>query len=165
MPNFEPKDKHHFEAAQGWLELGNWVEANEELESLSFKVKVHPEVLAIRFQIYAKAGKWEYAAEIARSISELLPDNPFGAFHLAYSLHVLKRTREAWNVLIPVVDKFPSEHLIRYNLACYACQLGNRTEAFEWLQKAIDLAGKDDIRMMALEDPDLEPIWIDISEI
>jgi len=30
---------------------------------------------------------------------------------------------------------------------------------------ATSLAGKKDIRMMALNDPDLEPLWVNISEI
>jgi catabolite regulation protein CreA len=38
-------------------------------------------------------------------------------------------------------------------------------EAMGWLGKAIDLAGKKDIRLMALDDPDLEPLWTQISEI
>jgi hypothetical protein len=45
------------------------------------------------------------------------------------------------------------------------CQLGNRKEALKWIKKAIDLAGKKDIRLMALDDPDLEPLWPNISEI
>jgi hypothetical protein len=53
----------------------------------------------------------------------------------------------------------------RHNLACYCCRLGNLKEAMQWLEKAIDLAGKKDIRMMALDDPDLEPLWCQISEI
>ena len=32
--------------------------------------------------------------------------------------------------------------LIRYNLACYCCRLGNLKEAMQWLEQAIDLAGK-----------------------
>jgi hypothetical protein len=28
------QDRHHLRAAQGWLELGNHIEANEELEPL-----------------------------------------------------------------------------------------------------------------------------------
>jgi tetratricopeptide (TPR) repeat protein len=95
----------------------------------------------------------------------VLPDNSFGWKHWAYALHELKRTKEAWGVLIPVVDKFPDDYIISYNLACYCCQLGKRKEAFQWLWKAIDLAGKKDIRLMALDDPDLEPLWPDISEI
>jgi len=55
--------------------------------------------------------------------------------------------------------------MMRYNLACYSCQLGNLKEAMGWLEKAIDLAGKEDIRLMALEDKDLEPLWSRIGEI
>lgn len=48
--------------------------------------------------------------------------------------------------------KFPEEYLIRYNLACYARQLGNLKEAREWLKKASALAGTKQIKLMALED-------------
>ena len=35
----------------------------------------------------------------------------------------------------------------------------------QWLGQAIDLAGKKDITRMALEDPDLEPLWERIEGI
>ena len=35
----------------------------------------------------------------------------------------------------------------------------------QWLETAIDQAGKQDIRLQALEDPDLEPLWNQIREI
>jgi tetratricopeptide (TPR) repeat protein len=165
MPEFTLSDKRHFEAAEGWLGLGNWQEANDELDHISPQFRGHPEILGVRFQIYAKADKWEYAVEIASAISDLLPDNPFGHFHLAFSLHELKKTKQAYEVLVAVLDKFPTEHLIRYNLACYSCQLGNLKEAYQWLEKAIDLAGKEDVRQTALDDPDLEQLWSQIAEI
>lgn len=165
VDSFSIADAHHFRAAQGWLELGNHIEANAELENIAPALRSHPEVLSLRFEIYSKAGRWDYAAEIAQAISKMLPENPYGPFHLAFSLHELKRTKEAYDVLIAVVDKFPEEHLMRYNLACYSCRLGNLNEAYQWLEKAIDLTGKEDIRQMALDDPDLEPLWCDISEI
>jgi len=165
MSEFTISDRHHLDAAPGWLGLGSWEEANDELDNITPQLRGHPEVLGVRFQIYAKAEKWEYAVEVARSISELIPDNPFGHFHLAYSFHELKRTKEAYDVFICVVDKFPTEHLIRYNLACYACRLGNLKEAYRWMEKAIDLAGKEDVRQAALDDPDLEELWIQIAEI
>jgi hypothetical protein len=68
-------------------------------------------------------------------------------------------------VLLTVVDKFPKEYIIRYNLACYACQLGNLKEARHWLKKAIDLAGTKEVELMALHDPDLEPLWKEIGEM
>ena len=143
LPN---PDNRHLEAAEGWLELGNHLEANEELEKITPQLRTHPYVLEMRYKIYSAAGKWEGAVEIARTLSEMLPENSWGYIHYAFSLHELKRTKEAYAVLIPVVDKF-SETTIRYNLACYSCQLGKLKEAFRWLEKAIDLAGKKDIRL------------------
>lgn len=155
----------HLEAAQGWLGLGNWHEANEELDQIAPRMRAHPDVLCVRYEVYAAAGKWEMAAEIARAISELVPHDPFGWVHFAYSLHVLKRTKEAWNVLLPVADKFPGIPTIPYNLACYACQLGNLKDASEWLKKAIETGSKRDIKLMALDDPDLRPLWDRIGTI
>ena len=34
MKPLEPPDSLHLQAAQGWLELGNHIEANEELEKM-----------------------------------------------------------------------------------------------------------------------------------
>jgi hypothetical protein len=68
-------------------------------------------------------------------------------------------------VLLPVVDKFPEEFIIRYNLACYACQLGNLKETRDWLKKASDLADTKQIKLMALKDADLKPLWKEIGEI
>ena len=66
--------------------------------------------------------------------------------------------------MLPVLDKFPKEYIMRYNLACYAAQLGNLKEARDWLQKAIDLAGTNEVKLMALNDPDLEPLWREIGK-
>jgi tetratricopeptide (TPR) repeat protein len=84
---------------------------------------------------------------------------------LAYAFHELKKTQEAYDCLIPVIDKFPNEWLMLFNLACYSCQLGKLEEAMQWLEKAGDLAGDKDIREMALDDADLEPLWTKIGEI
>ena len=163
MQPLELHDQRDLVAAQGWFELGNCVEATEELEQITPEMRGHPSVLEVQFHIYAKAKKWEYAAEIAQAISEFAPDEPFGFIHQAYSLHELKRTQEAWNVLLPVVDKFPKEYIIRYNLACYACQLGNLEEARAWLKKASNLAGTKRIMQMAEKASDLEPLWGEIG--
>ena len=84
---------------------------------------------------------------------------------MAVSLHEMKRTEEAWKLLLSVVDDFPDNTYMRYNLACYTCQLGKLKDAMTWLEKAIDLAGKRDVRKMALEDKDLEPLWANIGDI
>lgn len=69
---------------------------------------------------------------------------------------------KAWDTLLPVADQFPHVQAITYDLACYACQLGRLVEAQDWLARAF--AGRDSERwkLMALEDPDLEPLWKEI---
>ena len=47
--------------------------------------------------------------------------------------------------------------MIPFNLACYDCQLGNLESAKLYLEQAIKL--KPGMRTMALDDPDLEPLW------
>jgi len=53
--------------------------------------------------------------------------------------------------------------MIAFNLACYACQLGRLEEAREWLRKAMDLGDEKEIKTRALDDPDLEPLWANIT--
>src|SRR6185503_1781201 len=100
-----------------------------------------------------------------RTMSEILPANSWGWIQWALSLHELKRTKEAKAVLLPVADRFPDDSTLSYNLACYCCQLGELKESWQWLEKTIDLEGKKNIRLIALEDPDFEPLWTQISEI
>jgi predicted Zn-dependent protease len=133
----DPPDDFYLTAAEGWLELGNWLEANEELERISPAMRGHPFVLRLRWGIYANAKKWEMAAEVGLALTEMLPDNSWGFIHRAYALHELKKTKEAWCVLIPIVDKFPDQHIIQYNLACYCCQLGELKDSMRWLEQGI----------------------------
>jgi len=67
------QDSRHLEAAKGWLGLGNWHEASEELERITPEMRAHPDVLFLRWEIYTKAEKWERAAEVAQAISERDP--------------------------------------------------------------------------------------------
>jgi predicted Zn-dependent protease len=106
----ETPDSFHLEAAVGWLELGNHLEANEELDQITASWRAHPDVLLVRCEVYSKAKKWEMAAEISRAITELVPDSPFGWIHLAFALHEMQRTKEAWNVLLPVVQILACRH-------------------------------------------------------
>ena len=165
MKKLPLSDQRHLDAAEGWLGLGDHLAANEELVQISSQLRAHPFVLEVRYKIYSAAKKWDEAVEIARTMAKLLPDNPWGPFHLAYALHELKKTQEAYDTLKPVVDEFPKDWLMHYNLACYACQLGNLKEAMGWLERTIDLVGKKDIRDMALDDADLKPVWKKIREI
>lgn len=149
-------------AAEGWLGLGNPIEANEELASLTPEVRRHPDVLGVRYEICARSKRWEACLEIAREILEVAPEKPSGWIQRSFALHELKRTKEALESLLPALDRFPKEITLRYNLACYECVLGNTTEAKRRLSETFSLAQNQKCfaawRLQALGDADLEPL-------
>jgi len=158
----QPPDTFHLQAAQGWLELGSPIESSEELEKITPQMRTHPDVLKVRWEIYAAQKKWEAALDIATTLMELEPEKPLGWVHRSYCLHELKRTAEARDNLLRVVDKFSMSATIPYNLACYECQLGNLPQAKKWLKAAFRIGNKKQMKRAALEDPDLKPLWQEI---
>lgn len=149
----------------GWLELGNPGEARLEFAELSPESRTHPEVLRAEYLVCEAAQDWQGAAEVGQSICHLFPKSVYGWNQLAFALHQLKRTTEAYQLLLPVCSEFPKEAAIPYNLACYSCQLGRSEEAWDWLQKSIGLGGLEEIKAQALADGDLEPLWARISSL
>jgi tetratricopeptide (TPR) repeat protein len=160
----KPPDSHHLNAAIGWLELGDHIAANEELEKIAPELRVYPSVLKTRWSIYAKAKKWDVCIDLAVAIKNLAPEDSFGWTRHSYALHELKRTQEAYDNLAPVQDRFPKKWMVPYNLACYAAQLGKIKEAAQFLEKAMEIGDKDEIRIMAIDDSDLEPLWENLGK-
>jgi tetratricopeptide (TPR) repeat protein len=159
MRALQPPDGLHLQAAQGWLGLGDHVEANEELEKIAPELRAHPAVVKLQWEIYAAAKKWEAALFIAVALVQMDPDDPLGWIHQSYCLRELGLTADARRRLMNVVDKFPLSATMRYNLACYECQLGRLEQAKGWLEKAFEVGGARKIKLMALNEPDLEPLW------
>jgi tetratricopeptide (TPR) repeat protein len=99
-------------------------------------LRAYPDVLEIRWQIYAKEKKWKACVNIA-AMMKLAPERSNGWIHRPYALHELKRTQEAFDNLLPVADQFPNLWTIPYNLACYCSQLRRFEEAQAWFKKAM----------------------------
>jgi tetratricopeptide (TPR) repeat protein len=157
-----PPDVHHLRAALGWLELGNHVEAGEELARISPARLEHPDVLELRWAVCAEGRSWAAAAEVGGKLVAAAPDRVSGWVHRAFA----ERRRpggglqQAQALLLPALERFPAESIVPYNLACYAAQMGRLDDAWSWLQRAMSIE-KDPqvIRERALADPDLEPLW------
>jgi len=165
MSTLQPPDTHHLSAAEGWLELGNHAEALTELNLVSQTEQGRVEVLGLRWSISAHLNLWEQCVAIATSIVELAPKNVFGWIHRSYALHELKRTSEARDLLLPALKRFPKNETIPYNLACYECQLGDVDAARDWLRRAMKLRKPAELKVQALEDPDLKPMWAEIQSM
>lgn len=158
MKALQPPDSIHLEAAQGWCELHAFAEADAELDNIAASLRAHPKVLEVRWQIYANLEKWAGALEIASAIVKLVPGWTDGWIYRANSLSELNRQEEAYEPLSAAAALFPSDAIIPYDLACVCCALKRVDEARTWLGKAIR-AGGNEIKLRALDDGDLEPLW------
>ena len=161
----EPPDAHYLSAALGWLELGNPAEAKAELARLSAVALEHPDVLETRWLLCAEERRWEEGLQVARALLQRAPERPAAWLHQAYALRRVPdgSVNQAWDALLPAFDKFPKDPIIPYNLSCYACQMHQLDAAREWFKRALALSSKDDLKAMALADPDLERLWEEIK--
>ena len=164
MHNLEPPDTHYFMAAVGWMELGNLAEAKAELARVSAAQQEHPDVLELRWSLAAQEERWEEGLQAAQALLRCAPNKCTGWLHQAYALRRVPGggLQKAWEALLPAAAKFPKETIIHYNLACYACQMGQLDEARQRLKVATRLGGKKKISAMALADSDLQPLWEEI---
>lgn len=163
MSELFPPDLHYFNAALGWLELGNPSEAAEELNRVSAENQEHSEVLELRWEMSARQKQWEMATQVADRLIHTAPDRASGWIQRSYALHEMRRTKEAWDNLLPAAGKFSKDSTIPYNLACYACQLGRLEEARQWLGRAMEVGERRRIVAMARQDADLKPLWGEID--
>jgi tetratricopeptide (TPR) repeat protein len=167
MQRIEPPDLHCLSAAIGWIELGVPAEAEAELDRISAEKQSHPDVLEVRWLVLAQLKRWDGALTVARALLKGAPNRCSGWLHQAYALRRAAKNglQQAWDALLPAYDKFPREPTIPYNLSCYACQLQQLEEARAWLKRALKMGDKQKIKQMALDDPDLQPLWQEIRKL
>lgn len=167
--NLTDADQHHLKAADGWLELGDHLSAFEELEQIEPLHRAHPNVLKLRWRIYAKAKKWDSALAVADGLTTILPNDPAPFIWRSYSVRRTKDggVQRAYDLLKEVADRFPDFPLLPFNLACYACQSGDIDGARHWLKAAFEIGEKDgyasQLKELALDEKDLKPLWLEVQ--
>lgn len=132
-------------------------DANEELEQIDPFNRAAPEVLAARLAIYRGLKKWELMREIANRLVDFQPHDVQWTISLAHATRRAKSIQEAREILLNAEPKFPKEAVIKYNLACYYCQLHEIENAKNYLKKAFEIDLNS--RLRALDDEDLRALW------
>ena len=132
-------------------------DANTELDRIDPFNRAAPEVLALRIAIYRGLEKWELMQEVAKRLVEFQPEDVQWTISLAYATRRANSIEAAKEVLLSAEPKFPKEAAIKYNLACYFCQIGDIKAARNYLKKAFEI--DSNWRIAALEDEDLKPLW------
>ena len=156
MP-LEPPDHQYWRASVGYVELGMFQEASDQLENIDPFNRAAPEVLAVRIAVYQGLKKWELMQEIAKRLAESQPDDIQWTISLAYATRRADSIKAAKEILLNAEPKFPKEGIIKYNLACYFCQLGAIEKAKDYLRKTFEIDSS--WRLKALDDEDLRPLW------
>ena len=95
--------------------------------------------------------------EIAKRLADFEANDIQWTISLAYATRRAESIQAAKDILLDAEPKFPKEPAIKYNLACYFCQMGDIQNARNYLRKAFEI----DLnwRIAALEDEDLKPLW------
>jgi len=145
-------------AAIGFIELGLLEDAIFELESLPPEDRARSSVLALRLEIYRTAEKWLLMEVVARELWKRHQGEPVYWNDLAWAVRRADSINAAQKILLDAVVRFPGDAMTHFNLGCYACQLGDIKQAKTRVGRAIELDSK--FKLLALDDPDLEPMWL-----
>jgi tetratricopeptide (TPR) repeat protein len=160
MPLDDP-DELHLRAACAYVEEGMFDEAQAELEKIDPRSRLLPELLAARIPLYRSLEKWEPMAIAARRLSEWNPEEPGHFVNWAYAITRMESIHAAHAILMRATSLHPTDGMIHFRLACYEAQMGRLDRAKAHLKRATEIDAK--FRLMALEDPDLEALWVSMS--
>ncbi len=156
MP-LEEEEQIHLHAAQGFLELGMFLDADAELDRIDPFCRHLPEVLEVRVKIYSALKKWDLVQVVAKKLWDNDPIEPKWVAIWADALRQSGAVESAKAILLNAVEQHPKSALLHYRLACYECVLGQVEVAKTRLEYALKLDLS--LRMEALEEKDLERIW------
>lgn len=152
-----PPEKH-LSYALGYLQLGLVSAAREELSAPPPEFLATPPALAVRIEIAMADETWDEVIALAPELigHDATQERPWIAW--AYALRERERITEAQETLLAGARliRAPSP-LVAYNLACYACLLGELPEARSLLAEVV--ARDKSWRDIARDDPDLAPLF------
>jgi hypothetical protein len=154
----------------GWLLLDNPCEALLELNRIQTPHQKHPDVLELHWTIRARQADWISCLKTGQTLVDVAPERVSGWIHRAYALRRVEGggLQRAFEALLPAADRFPDETIIPYNIACYACQNRDLPAARDWLTRALEIAARLGEKPrwieLALQDPDLQPLWPEIRQ-
>jgi tetratricopeptide (TPR) repeat protein len=148
------------EAAQGYVLLGMYSEAWQEIHKLTPQEQLLPAVIDLRVALHMQEKHWKEALDILEPLCQVVPDRDDYFVHAAFCLHEMNRTKEARDKLLSGPDSLVRQPLFHYNLACYETRLGEPNLAKISLERCFKL--DESFRAIALKDDDLKELkpWL-----
>jgi hypothetical protein len=169
MRTVSPPDKHTtdsdcraIESAIGYMELGMFDDSHDEIESLSPALYSSKAVLSLRASLYSEANWWGPLHEVARVLVNRWPGDCDHWILLGCASRRCVSIAESDDVFLEALIFHEFEPLIYFHLACNSAHVGNWASARHQLTNALLL--DPDIAHIAMEDPDLAPVWIEMEQ-
>ena len=147
-------------AVQGYIELGMFADACDELAAIDAQERDCPEVLACRAAIHCGRKEWPLMEITARRLVAEQPSEPQWHISWAHAARHGESIEAARRILLTAVERLPEVAALQYNLACYECLLGELDVAKARLRHAFKLDAK--LRQYARQDEDLASLrdWL-----
>lgn len=148
----------HLAYAAGYLALDLRSEARAEIHELPTEFLARPATLQFRLELAMAESVWEEVVALAPDLvsHDASTERPWVAW--AYALRELGRIGEAQETLLAGARLIQEPSLVvDYNLACYACLLGELDEARRLLASVV--TRDESWREAAHTDPDLADLF------
>jgi len=156
LPVISPEK--HLAYAVGYMDLSLYAEAAAELAQLTPEILATAPALNLCMELAMAKSQWNEVLSFAEALVSLDAKKERAWVAWAYALRELKRTPEAQEILLAGRRMIARPTiLVDYNLACYACLLGELDDARALLAEVF--ARDKSWREMAKEDADLAALF------
>ena len=122
MP-LEHEDHIHLTAAQGYCELGMFLDADGELEKIEPDVRHLPEVLGVRVEIFRHLEKWDLMQAVAKKLAVDWDGDPQWWVCWAFATRRAESIEAARRILQLAFTNHPNSAIIQYKTFGSKCCL------------------------------------------
>jgi len=142
--------------AEGYLELGLPENALRALARLGEPGELDPHALYLRGEALRMLKRYNEAIPALQQVGMAMAKNIHVWIALGWCYKRIDRIDRAIEALETALTAEPEEPLVLYNLACYWSLAGDKSQALEYLSRAlsIDVAYRELIE----DEPDFDPI-------
>jgi len=148
--------KVHWSRVTGYMQLGIIEEALIELAMLPDDDQWGKKKRAMRLEIFQQQKNWQEMAEVAHGLRMEFPEDVQWWIADAFATRRSQSIEQAREILLEGLVCHYEDATIRFNLACYACQLGSLGECMDFLKEAVKRDKR--FKVMAMEDEDLKDV-------
>ncbi len=155
--------KVHWSRAIGYFQLAMYDQSIGELEALPDQLDWSQKKRSLLIDIFQQQKKWTEMRDVAHELCLEFPQDAQWWVLDAYATRRSKSIEVAREILLEALLHHYEDALIRFNLACYACQLGSFGECLDFLKEAVRRDSR--YKTMAMEDEDLEEVRETLREM